>query len=321
MADYLVFAKKPKMDHSLLTENRTETIKKRECSMESIIANYTKRTSNREDTCEVLSRTDAVASASNVILSPKVSITQKDLDTIPTLSQLRETINQWEDRLKKTGGREAYIMKKAIIEMRKQQYVIKQAYQKPFHALQPTPSSPSYFPLDDTSYMNGFKLVVQGISLMNPKVVSAILINYSRLKQDSFDSFNGDLWYLMQDFDSLATRALEPYPAYNTIAELKVDGKENAYIQKVLKKEYNTSYSIEYISSLWRNKIPFLIAKQAQEDFITHEYEIRNWPMKVCTRCGTRKPAHNQFFSYNRTSADGFYSICKSCRRRAVSRG
>jgi hypothetical protein len=35
---------------------------------------------------------------------------------------------------------------------------------------------------------------------------------------------------------------------------------------------------------------------------------------KRCSRCGQIKLAHNKYFSKNKTSKDGFYSICKVCR-------
>ena len=63
----------------------------------------------------------------NVIFQPKISITKKDLETIPLLAQLRESINQWEEALPHTSGKEAYVIKKALIDMRKDQYIIKQA--------------------------------------------------------------------------------------------------------------------------------------------------------------------------------------------------
>jgi hypothetical protein len=37
---------------------------------------------------------------------------------------------------------------------------------------------------------------------------------------------------------------------------------------------------------------------------------------KCCTRCGQIKLAHNKYFSKNKTSKDGFYSICKQCRNK-----
>ena len=36
--------------------------------------------------------------------------------------------------------------------------------------------------------------------------------------------------------------------------------------------------------------------------------------IKKCSGCGQIKLAHNKYFSYNKTSKDGFYSICKKCR-------
>ena len=84
----------------------------------------------------------------------------------------------------------------------------------------------------------------------------------------------------------------------------------------MLKEEFGTTYSIEYISSLWRNKIPKMIAETALEDFLVWQYKENSYPMKTCTKCGETKPAHNQFFSRNSTSSDGWYSICKKCRNK-----
>ena len=96
----------------------------------------------------------------------------------------------------------------------------------------------------------------------------------------------------------------------------KIDGKTNAEIQQLLEAEFGIKHSEEYISSLWRNKIPKLIATQAQEDFIISEFKKLGLPFKKCSKCGQKKPAHNHFFSINKTSKDGWYSICKSCRNK-----
>jgi hypothetical protein len=83
-----------------------------------------------------------------------------------------------------------------------------------------------------------------------------------------------------------------------------------------LKDEFGTTYTVEYLSALWRNKIPKIIAETATEDFLTWEYKTNNYPMKRCTKCGELKPAHAQFFSRNGMSKDGLYSICKHCRNK-----
>lgn len=300
--------KQEKKEKKILTDNRMATVNKRECSFEGLAAQM----ENGEDGIYGL-----VNESKNVIFQPKISITQHDLDTIPCLKQLRDTINAWEVALKKASGtKQAFMMKKALIEMRKDQYIIKQAYQKPIIPCKITRSVRSHIPLDDTSYLNGQEVVIQGVSLMDPNVISAILCNYSKLKEDSYDQFDGDTWYLIQSFEEICDKALEDFPIYQRIVELKIDKMQNSDIQEALKQEFGTTYSIEYISSLWRNKIPKLIAEEALEDFLKWQYRINNYPMKKCSKCGQLKPAHNQFFSRNKTSKDGLYSICKRCRNK-----
>ncbi len=46
-------------------------------------------------------------------------ITKTDVEEIPGMKQLREAIKLWETKLKNASGREAYIIKTAIIELRK----------------------------------------------------------------------------------------------------------------------------------------------------------------------------------------------------------
>lgn len=82
--------------------------------------------------------------------------------------------------------------------MRKDQYVIKQAFQEPIIPSRLTRTSSTFIPLEDKSYINEhLQLIIQGVSFMNPKVISAILCDYSRLKQDSYDRFDGDTWYMI----------------------------------------------------------------------------------------------------------------------------
>jgi hypothetical protein len=79
--------------------------------------------------------------------------------------------------------------------------------------------------------------------------------------------------------------------------------------------EFGIKHSVEYISSLWRNKIPKLIASEAEDRYLDFYYlEHEKGHYKRCSRCGQIKLAHNKYFSKNKTSRDGFYSICKDCR-------
>ena len=299
--------KQERKERKILTDNRMMTVNKRECSFEGLVSQL----ENGEDGIYNL-----ITDNKNQIFQPKVTITKKDLDEIQPLRQLREAINVWEAKLKVTEGKDAFVIKKALIEMRKDQYVIKNAYRRPIVPNKLTRSTHVIMLPDETSSFDeeGYP-IPKGVSLLNPVVCSAILCNYSRLKEDSFDRFEGDLYYLMLAFDEISDKALKEYPLYEKIVECKVDGLQNTQIQEILQMEFGIKHSLEYISSLWRKKIPKLIASQAEDEYLYWYYlNIEKGKYKKCSRCGQVKLAHNKYFSKNKTSRDGYYSICKKCR-------
>ena len=309
LADYLVLAmeKKERKERKLLTENRLATIRKRETSLEGLIAQF----ENGEDGFYNL----IAESDKNALFKPKISITKKDLEEIPELVQLRDAIKLWEEKFKTAEGRDRYIIKKAIIDLRKDQYVIKEAYRKPVMAKNVVHQRHT-IPLDEGySFDEDGFVIPSGVSFMDPKVISAILCNYSALKQDCHEQYDRDLWYLMEDFDELAAGALSEYPVYERIMVYKIDGMSNLEIQENIQTEFGIKHSVEYISSLWRNKIPKIIASAAEDKFLDWYYlEVEKGQYKRCSRCKQIKLAHNKYFSKNKTSRDGFYSICKCCR-------
>ena len=313
LADYILTAieKQERKQRKILTENRLSTINKRETSLEGLASSL----ENGEDgiynlTCE----------NKNALLQPKISITQKDLAEIPYLAQLRSEISKLEQASKTASGRDAYILKRMLIDLRKDQYIIKNAFRQPVQSGFSLSSKPITH-LEDNTYLapNG-EIVPEGVSFCNPRIVSEILANYSHLKEDSHDRFLDDTWYLMLDFDGLCGRALKEEPILERIVELKIDGRQNCDIQKAIEEEFQVKYSSEYISSLWRKKIPKTIAVQAQREWLEYHFlEEEKGQWKRCSRCKEIKLAHNLNFSKNSTSKDGFYSLCKECRNKKKS--
>jgi hypothetical protein len=176
LADYLILCmeKQEKKEKHILTDNRMATVNKRECSFEGLVSQL----ENGEDGIYNL-----ISENKQTIFQPKVTITKKDLEEIPPLKQLREAIEVWEAKLKVIEGRDAFTIKKALIEMRKDQYVIKNAYRRPVVPNKITRSK-NIIKLDDKTYRfdeEGYP-IPEGISLLDPAVCSAILCNYSRLK-------------------------------------------------------------------------------------------------------------------------------------------
>lgn len=291
----------------ILTDNRLTTVNKRETSFEGLVGQF----ENGEDGIYNL-----ITNNKNIIFQPKVTITQKDIEEIPLLAQLRSAISQWEARAKTAEGKEAYIIKQTIIDLRKDQYIIKNAYRRPI-VMQKLTRSKNRIALDDLTKdfdEDGYPIPA-GITLMDPAVVSAVLCNYSKLKQDSYDDFEGDMWYLIYDFERICDKALEPHPLLMRLMEMKIDGNSNSEIQLALQQEFGIKHSLEYISALWRKKIPKIIASCAEDEYLTWYYTMKApGRYKRCSRCGEIKLAHPKYFSKNNTSKDGYYSICKACR-------
>ena len=298
--------KQERKERKLLTDNRLATVNKRETSFEGLVSQL----ENGEDGIY-----NMITNNKNMIFRPKVMITKKDVEEIPGLLDLRNAIKNWEQRLKVASGRDAYIIKTAIIELRKDQYVLKDAYRRPIVSKSITRSRYSPALNDDFDFDDNAYIVPSGISLCDPKICSIILCNYSALKQDGEGEFEDDLWYLMYDFDTIADRALKNYPLYEKIVEYKIDGLQNIEIQEKIQLEFGIKHSVEYISSLWRNKIPKIIASEAENQMLDwYMLNEMKGKYKRCSRCKQIKLAHNKYFSKNKTSKDTYYSICKECR-------
>lgn len=312
LSDYIIFAmdKEERKKKKILTDNRMVTVNRRETSFQGLAGQL----ENGEDGIY-----NMIANDKNIIFMPKVTITEEDIKEIPGLKDLRDAIDNVEKQFKAATGKRKFLLKKQLIEMRQAQYVLKSAYRQPMYMMNVTKSF-SKLQLDGkiTITEDGQVKSTELVSLFDQKHISALLCNYSKLKEDAWGKFSSDSYYLMEDLDNLIERTLkDKYPLYYDLLIYKIDGKQNIEIQELLNKKHGIKHSVEYISSLWRNKIPKLLAEQAQEDYLIWHYTMQErgkW--KRCSRCGEVKLAHNRFFSKNKTSKDGFYSICKCCRNK-----
>lgn len=309
-ADYLIFMAEVEKRGELLTNNRMVTVNRRETSMEGL----TEKLEGGESAFHGLIKEDK-----NTILTPKVSITQKDLDEIEPLRQLRELIDELAERIKTMDGLDKYRAKKMLIEMRKDQYVIKNAFRKPIYPKTITKGSTVYNFDGDTGYVNEAGEYVEVsenfLDLWNPKHISHLLVNYSRIKQETEEDLDSDFKWLMYDLEDTIDKALADEPVLMEILICKIDKLPNTEIQAILQEKYGTTHSQEYISSLYRNKIPQLIVDQMKEDWVNYIYlHHMKGEYKTCTRCKETKLALNRYYSINRTATSRFYSVCKKCR-------
>ena len=293
LGNYLVFQmeKEERRERKILTPNRMTTVNKRETSFENIVSKFEH---NKDGIYSIMNEDK------NTILSPKVSITNADIEELPFIKQLRESI-----KFLSALPNRNYIIQQAIIDLSQTQYMVKDAYRKPMRSANANiAGAPPY----DWSNILNFK---------NWKITKAFLLNYSRLKNSSAEKIGEDMFWILVDFEELADAALEAsHPMLYDIMKDKIDNMQNKDIQAKLEQNYGTTYSVEYISSLYNNKIPKLITEEAEtQELIYHYTFVEKGSWNKCNRCGQVKLLHPRFFSRNsKSSKNGFYSICKDCR-------
>ena len=316
MADYIIKAadkkdRKEKKEKNFLTDNIMVTLNKRELSFEGLIDKF----ENGEDGIYNIMTNDK-----NILFAPKKKITPQDLETVPGLKELVEEIKKVEAEYKAAYGKKKSHLLRQLIEMRQDQYVLKNATKKISKKSSSQIGNISKIDLTERIYLNTKGEIVSTglINLFEPKHISALLCNYSKIKEDCWGKLDGDINWLMIDLENLIDNNIkEQYPLYFDIIVYKIDGKSNAEIQEKIYEDYHIRHSVEYISSLWRNKIPDLIAEAASRDWLVWHYTEEvpgHW--KKCNRCGQIKLGHPMFFSKNKSSKDGLYSICKACRNK-----
>lgn len=324
MADYIILAfKQDIQEHKIMTKSRlTNTVKIRETSLEGLSASFENKYSEgggNNHSAEDYVYNLIIENDKNIILTPKNKITEEDIEANPTLKQIHNTIEKLnKEAFPLAKGKQKYSIKENIKNLWKDMYVVFAADKKFINCVNSIKTANRLDIYEDVTIDKDGELQVNSnLSLFIPKHVSALLCNYSRLKENAYGHFTSDIYYMMMALDEVAEEALKDYPLYEDIVIYKIDGLQNKEIQKKIEEKYDIRYSIEYISSLWRNKIPKLIAETAQKRWLVWHYtEEERGAWKKCSRCNCVKLAHPKFFSKNKSSKDGYYSICKCCRNK-----
>lgn len=330
LADYLLLKYKKEKDltkqktgkDNILTENRKKHIYTREISLEGLAYSFNNNNENSNSIGED-GIYNVINDNKNILLTPKNPITDKDIAEVPGLAELTDTIHELEARFDNTKDpKQRKSLKDNIISLYKDRYILRTSHKGHINCINPTKVIYKMELYENITLDENDEIQVDAnISLLIPTHVSYILCNYSKMKEGCYDKFESDIYYLLLHLEELVDQTLrEKYPLYYDLLIYKIDGMQNSDIQRELEQKYNIRYSVEYISSLWRNKIPKLIAEQAQTNWLTWHYtEEEPGVFKKCSRCGQIKLAHNRFFSKNKSSKDGFYSICKCCRNKKRS--
>ena len=321
LGDYIIFAAydEEKKKGKILTDNRKKHIYTRETSLEGLAAAFNNNNENSNNLGED-GIYNLITDNKQILLTPKLrKITEEEENSIPGMRELTDTIHELEERLENSSnGATRKSLKDNIIDLYKDRYILRASHKGRINCINPTKSITKIDLYENVTVLEDGSLDIDtNISLLIPQHVSYILCNYSKMKEDCYGKFESDMYYTLLALEELVDEALAEFPLYYDLLVYKIDGMKNLDIQRELEQTYGFRYSVEHISSLWRNKIPKVIAECAQKHWLEYHYteeEKGNW--KRCSRCGQIKLAHNKFFSRNKTSKDGFYSICKECRNK-----
>lgn len=258
LSNYILAAmtKEEKRETKFLTENRMVTIRKHETSLEGLMDKFE---GNEDGVYGLFGEADK-----SRYLTPKIEITAADIAEVPGLSDIVDAIHSIEERIKTAQGRDRFILKQTLIELRREQYILKNSYRCPVNITPTHGGGRKHVDLAERRYINeaGEPESTGLISLFKEDHVSALLIHYPLLKETTVGQFDNDFLYLTEEFEALVARALtSEHPHYYDIVKMKWENKQNIEIKAMLQEKYNIIHTAEYISCLWRSKIPKIIAQ------------------------------------------------------------
>jgi hypothetical protein len=242
-------------------------------------------------------------------------------------------------------------MKHNLIDMYKQQYVLRETYRPTEHTFNPNvhkaSNAAASTPLEiDWDQYKFFPLGLRTMPLDgrfdNPQEYEKTVSIWDR--QQTLDDLgdygvidftNPDHIYLLakhyqdlvisgeQDVDGLGTAIIDTLEFYvkaarladtrQMIWELKCSQWNNAAIRDKVNEEYGTSYNENYISTLFKQNVCIDIAEAARlhADYFLNRANETAW--KICTHCGQSKLRDSREFMRKSKSSDGLAARCKRC--------
>ena len=240
-----------------------------------------------------------------------------------------------------------YKLKHLLIDLRKQQYTIKDCF-APATQLQTQKSSYcadedlgllsnlssanySIFPLGaytpgDLKFESPTSLdynhrqhhtdtSIPTIDFTNPSHIHTLYNNYLELEAEVLSnplSSGSDLLLTLDFYRSKANLS----PSYERILDLKIKRLTNARIAEIVNQEFDLHHTENYISTIYCRKICEAIAEAAQLNYDGYLERFDPFRWKVCTGCGEKKLKDTRNFTRKARSSDGLTSRCKLCEKK-----
>lgn len=282
---------------------------------------------------------------------------------IPGMREQWEIIDRWQRMLDIAQGRIAptendtivsdpyriYQLKHNLIDIRKHQYYLKDAYKPTLHFQNMDhPKTQFYDWTGDACYWisreewqnkvdhaytsrvsknladyetrgSGETLEVKWVVYRhtfdweNPLHIRALLNHYYTLYDAMRDKLDTYARTLLWDFDRYAS--LCNFSELRLfLIELRKQGLAYDDILEEMRARYAMEYSPNYLVSIISTEVPNRIAQIAKK--LRLEIDTPPEQRKKCNRCGRNLPQHPIFFSRNNAHKDGLSNVCKECDRK-----
>ena len=364
LSNYILYGKDP---------DGTSVVDRGEVEIETKYNSYSKRKAESlDELMETPGFNENTVVTQYVYRHPKSSIDREVDINIPGMRELWESIDRVAYILDLYDGKiepdptqkpvalsaytstDIYKLRHHLIDMRKQQYVLKEAYGGTEHTFNPNvhkgahigPSNPDsiewdkvwFYPLGlvgcphDSRFVsprNYGKTVSPWDQRQDPTLIEGVVIDFTN---------PAHIYELAKHSEELGAASTAANEADGTIAairetlrfygefarladcrkdiwELKCRQASNATIRKIVNEKYGTSYNENYISTLFKQNICTDIAAAAR---LHYDYFLNRddaMAWKVCGGCGQTKLRDPREFMRKAKSSDGLASRCKECEK------
>ena len=268
---------------------------------------------------------------------------------LPSIHELWTVIDYYSEKLKKEDltAAQRYQMRHMLIELRREQFtlrdIFKPAYQHSASANRSiyipreceneldweSADSPCGFapmglyhqgdkrftdPLaltnekDDWGYNLGAKTI---IDFRNPDHIGEIVLHYLEIETFCADNFVSSQKAILNTLDFYIDNT-KLTGAQLAILRYKIARLPNKDIAVRVNSEYNKTYNINYISTIYR-KICASIAQTSERIFNYYYERINPYSFKKCSACGVVKLRNSDEFMRKSRNSDGFSTKCKEC--------
>lgn len=280
-----------------------------------------------EDELKYFKELEQKAKRKNFKLDNKIKVANKDrlnnpylTETTISLKALKQILRQKCNNLSKEEqlcDKEIKKIKHTIIEIGKDEVEIKRIMDGIIYFKRLIPDTTVYSFDSDTGYVNEYgqykKITENCVKFENKKHVESLLKHYATLKNAVEYDIDSDIKHIIWVLDDFIKKCdFDEYMLY--IIKCKADGISNKNVAQLVNSKYNkklTGRDVSRALSTMANKIKNEFLKNKKEWLLSKN---KNTKYKRCSKCGKTKPLTRDFFSLNKISRDGYYSICKVCK-------